>query len=105
MRSGLLRHSITVQQPVETQDSAGAVVASWVTYADLRAAYEPQSGREGLTEDHVQAFGTVRFRTRYIAGVTPKMRVLFDSRVFNIQSVIDVGGRGKQLHILTEEQQ
>lgn len=105
MRSGLLRHSITVQQPVETQDATGAVVATWATYAALRAAYEPQSGRESFSEDHPQAFGLVRFRTRWVTGITPKMRVLYGTRVFNILSVVDVGGRGKQLHLMTEEQQ
>ena len=104
MRSGALRHKITIQQPAEAQDASGSVESSWIPFATVSAAYEPQSGKESFTEDQEQATSSIRFRVRYLSGVTPKMRISFDSRLFDILFVKDVGGRRKQLHIMCEEQ-
>jgi len=103
MRAGALRHQIIIQSAAEAPDASGSPVEAWSTFATVRAAYEPQSGKESFTEDQEQATANTRFRIRYLSGVTAKMRISFDSRVFDIQSVIDVGGRGKQLHIMCAE--
>jgi SPP1 family predicted phage head-tail adaptor len=103
MRAGLLRHQITIQTSTVSRDSSGSTIDTWATYAVVMAAYEPQSGSESFKEDQEQATQTVKYRIRFLAGITPKMRVLFDSRVFDILSVIDVGGRNKQLHLVCSE--
>lgn len=103
MRAGQLRHQITLQQAVESQDAYGAVTVVWSDVATVRAAYEPQSGKEAYAEAQQQAEAVVRFRIRYRAGIVPKMRILFDGRVFDIQSVIDVYGRRKQLQLMAIE--
>lgn len=103
MRAGLLRHKITIQQVAEAQDASGSMDEAWSTFVKVWAAYEPQTGKESFTEDQQQAFLTVRFRVRYLSGITPKMRILFDGRYFDILATADVGGRGKQLHIMTRE--
>lgn len=103
MRAGALRQRITIQQAIESQDSSGSVTKVWTTFATIWAAYEPQTGSESFKEDQEQAVMGVRFRTRFKAGITPKMRVSFDGRVFDILSLVDVNGRSKQLHIMTRE--
>lgn len=103
MRSGLLRNQITIESVTETQDSAGSPIESWTTYAVVMSAYEPQSGSESFDEDQEQATVKHRFRIRYLSGITPKMRISFDSRIFDIESVINVGGRNKQIHLMAKE--
>ena len=102
MRAGALRHQIIIQSVAETPDASGSPEV-WSTFATVSAAYEPQSGKESMTEDQEQATLTTRFRIRYLSGVTAKMRISFDSRIFDIRSIVDVGGRQKQLHILCGE--
>ncbi|MCP5018065.1 MAG: phage head closure protein [Ketobacter sp.] len=82
---------------------SGEVISVWSAFATVFAAYEPQSGKESQTEDQEQAFNTARFRIRYLSGVVPKMRILFDGRYFDIEAINDVGGRRKQLHIMARE--
>ena len=103
MRAGALRHQIIIQSVTEVPDASGSPVESWSTFATVSAAYEPAFGSEGVKEDQEQATVNVKFRVRFLSGVVPKMRVSFDSRLFDIQSVIDVGGRGKQLHLMCVE--
>lgn len=103
MRAGLLRHVITIEQVTETQDDSGSVVETWATFKKVHSTYEPQSGTESFKEDQQQAFETVKFRIRYLAGITPKMRVSFDGRLFDILSAIDLHGMKKETHLMCRE--
>ena len=103
MRAGKLRHSIEIQQAIETQGGTGAPVKTWQTFTQTRASYEPMTGKEIFAANQEQATSTTRFRTRFVDGVTPKMRIIFKTRIFNITSAIDVYGRGRELEILAVE--
>lgn len=103
MRSGKLRHEITIQALTSMQDSYGGQTESWSTFATVRASVEPLQGREYFASQQVQAEVTTRFRIRYLSGVTPKMRVLYDGRTFNVASVINPNERNHELHIMAYE--
>lgn len=104
MRAGQLRHRVTIQQlgPV-TRDAMGGEIATWNTYAELYAAVEPLEGRELFSAQQVAAEISHRVRIRYHAGVVPKMRVLFGSRVFDIQSAMSIEERGRETHLYCRE--
>lgn len=103
MRAGDLRHRVTIQYAVETQNSYGEPVASWQDVATVWAAVEPLRGREYFDAQATQARVDHRIRIRYRAGITPRMRVLFGSRVFEIQAVIEPESRRRELHLMCEE--
>ena len=103
MRAGALRHQIVIQRYTATKDSVGAEVKSWLAFATLRASYEPLMGKELFAAQQEQASVTTRFRVRYCAGITPKMRVLFEGRLFNVESVIDPYGHGRELQLMCVE--
>ena len=92
-----------IEQTTESQDSSGSVINTWSQFASVRSTYEPQSGSENMTEDHEQAIQSVKFRIRYLAGVTPKMRITYNGSVFDILSAIDYLGMRKETHILCRE--
>jgi SPP1 family predicted phage head-tail adaptor len=46
-----------------------------------------------------------RWRLRYLDGVTTKMRVNYDSRVFDIEARFDPTGKGEELVLLTNEKE
>ncbi len=103
MRAGSLRHRITIQQATTTQDAYGEPVPTWATYATRWAAIVPVSGSEADVDGMETAEVRHKFRIRHTSGVRPKMRISYDSRVFEILAVIDVGERGKQMELICQE--
>lgn len=103
MRAGDLHHRVTIQQPVESQNSYGEPIATWQDVATVWAAIEPLQGRERFDAQQVVAQVDTRIRIRYRPGITPKMRVLFGTRVFDIQAVVEPETRRRELQLLCRE--
>ena len=103
MRIGKLRRRITIERVTETQDTDGAVLETWSTYATVQASIEPISGREYFAAQSTQADVTHRIGIRYLSGIVPKMRVNYNSRIFDILSVINVDERSRELQLMCRE--
>jgi SPP1 family predicted phage head-tail adaptor len=103
MNAGELKQRITIQQAVETSDSEAVTVTAWNTFTTVWAAVEPLSGREFFNAQQLNSELTTRFRIRCQSGITTKMRILFDARVFNILSVIDIKSAKKEMHLMAKE--
>jgi len=103
LRAGRLKKKITIQQPTETKDSAGALQTSWSTFAIVWAEVTPQTGREFRTAQQVNAEITIVFRIRYLKSVTPKMRISWDSRIFDIESIVNIMEKNEQLLLNCKE--
>ena len=89
LAAGKLRHRVTIQQEVETQDpNTGAVSVSWVTYADRWAEYVAQSVREFIAASAVQSEVKGRFTVRADEGIAPSMRVIHRGKAFAILGVM-----------------
>ena len=104
MRAGLLRHRIVIQQPTETRDSVyGGIESTWATFRTWHAAVLPSVGNEQFTEGRERALRQVAFRMRWTSGITPKMRISWDDRIFDITSIQNIEERNSELMIQTEE--
>lgn len=105
MRAGRLRNQVTIQTPTETRSgTSGQVVKSWATLATVWAGIEPLSGRELAQAGAEQSVSDFRIVLRYLSTVTNKCRVVFGSRVFEIQSVINRNERGADMELRCTEQ-
>jgi len=102
-RAGLLRNYITIQEPTETNTN-GERTLTWSEYKTCWAAVIPVSGREWFDGQQTNSEVTHRIRTRYLSGVTTKMRITWDSRTFAIQSVINMDEGKHWLEIMAVEQ-
>lgn len=101
MRAGLLRKRITIQNTTATRDSYGAENITWEDFAVNRPAQvTPLSGREFFDAQQTQSGIEVRFNIRYIKGIKPKMRVLYNGEGYDIQSVINLEERNREIQIL-----
>jgi SPP1 family predicted phage head-tail adaptor len=104
MRIGKLRHLVTIQQRVAgspDQTAEGAPDEDWASYAtDVWAAVEPLSGRELFAAQQFESEVTTRVRIRYRSGITAAMRVVFESRNYNIRYILDPDERHIELHLL-----
>lgn len=83
-----LRHRIIIQEKSTTPDSLGQPATSWTDVATVWAAVEPLRGREFWAADQINSEVTTRIRIRWRSGITAAMRVSFDSRFYNIKTII-----------------
>lgn len=99
IRAGTLDRRIVIQTNTPAQDGYGEPVASWSTLATVWARYEALTGRERFVADQVAAEIDARFTIRYRSDVTPKQRVTWDSKTWDIAAVLEEGRR-EALHLL-----
>ncbi len=98
-----MRHRLTLETPVETQGPDGSMTISWVPFATVWGSVEPLLGREWFDAQREQADVSHRVRMRFLAGVTHTMRVVWGSRVFEIESVLNAGERNRELVLMCRE--
>ena len=101
--SSRLRQRLTLQQEVQTPDSAGGYTRSWQDVASLWAEIVPVSGREAWFAGQLQSEVTHKILLRYRSGVSAGMRLLFESRVFAIRYVMNVREENELLELLAQE--
>lgn len=104
MRTGLLRHRVEIQALTVTEDEIGNQVEEWVKVAEAWAAIEPIQGNEKLTAAYMQAETTHKVTMRPPGiEITPAHRIIFGSRIFEIESVINVEERNRELVLMCVE--
>ena len=103
MRAGKLHHRVTIQAKSLTVDDYGGAVETWADVASVAASVEPLQGRELASAQTVNAETTTRIGTRYLAGVIPSNRIIFEGKFYNIQSVVDPELRHRELIIMASE--
>lgn len=103
MKAGRLNKRITIQTATEAQNTYGEPIKTWAEYVTAWASVEPLNGREYWSAKELNAEITIRFRMRYYDGVTPKMRVVYDSRNFDIESIINTNESNVELLLMCKE--
>ena len=104
MRAGQLRHRITIEEQVTSQEQTyGSIETNIAPRSPCWASVEPLSGKERLGADRAEASVTHRVRIRYQPDVKPDMRVNFQGRYLNIISVINKEERNIELELLCSE--
>lgn len=98
-----MRHLVTIQEPILTQNDYNETVETWQDFATANASIGPLSAREFFNSQQVQSDVTHKVEMRYVPGVTPRMRLLFGSRALYIASVINADERGASLELLCRE--
>ena len=90
-----LRHRVTIQERVETQDEdTGAIEVVWqdatlggVEMLDVPAEVLTGAGREFNNSASIQGEIAARINMRWFPGLTQKMRILWDGNTYNISSI------------------
>jgi len=94
---------VTLQQMQEGYDEAGQPIEGWTDIATVWAGVEPLRGQEFMAAGAMGASLTTRIRIRYLQGVTPAMRVLYGTRAYNINAVIDPEERHREMQLMCTE--
>lgn len=118
MRSGGMRHRVTIEEVTEGRNSFGEVTKTWGTYATRWASIEPVSGREYFQAKRENTENDVRIRLRWdrrMTEVTTKMRVTYgypileespertQTRVFDIEAVLNLREKNREVVLMCRE--
>ncbi len=101
--AGELRQRIQIQANTVTQSALGQPLDSWATVATRWASVKPASGQMFVATEQVRNATTHKIVLRYYAGLTPRHRIVFKTRVFNILSVINEEELNVRHTVLAEE--
>lgn len=103
---GGMRHRATIQSLADnspSQDAGGTPDQAWTTFSTEWMEIRPLLGRELQAAQQLHAEVTGKARSRWRAGVTAEMRILFGARVLEILAVINVEERGEEMIMLYKE--
>ncbi|GIV86627.1 MAG: hypothetical protein KatS3mg054_0656 [Chloroflexus sp.] len=105
MRPSWLKHRVTIQQLAVTQNTYGEQVETWTDLRSVWASIEPLRGQEYIASKTMQAAVDHRIRLRYAADITPhNHRIVYKSRIFEIESVIHVREARVETQLMCREQ-
>lgn len=100
MRSGRLRHRVEIKQRTVGRDAAGGSLQTLSLIASTRGHIAPATGREFWAAQHVateyDAVISMRFRT----DITEEMELHIKDRVYDVKSIVDPTGYGRELKVL-----
>lgn len=84
---GTMRNKIVIQTLGGATDSGGGQATSYSTLATVWAEVTNNSGQEGMFGDQLRATNNYTFTIRYLSSVTPKHRISYNSKTFDISSI------------------
>lgn len=96
MLSNTTRHRVELQRNTPTRNAHGEEIDFWATFATRHASVKSLHGRERFSARQLVADADVRIRMRYdtsIADLTPKDRIVWGARIFDIMSAFSVDNR------------
>ncbi len=102
--AGSLRHLITIEHQVASENSLGEPSMAWEAFAsNVRSEVKPISGRAYMEARQAQSEVSHRVRIRYLPGVAAHMRVIFEDRRMEIEAVIDFEERHQEMLLMCVE--
>jgi len=88
---GRMNQQILIQSVTETRSTSGAVTETWATFATVWAAAERTTSSSENTERQLIERQTIKatmdFTVRHRTDITEKMRISYDSRVYDILAI------------------
>lgn len=92
-----LNKRVTIQERSDGEDAAGQPVDVWSDVATVWASIDAISGREYFASQANQAELQTRIRIRLRDDITPAMRVVHGSTIYNIKAVLP---QSRELHLM-----
>lgn len=86
-----MRHKVTFYRQSRTADGLGGFDLVWVARTpDSFAMIKPRSAKEQLLQDRVLMPVIYEFTVRYRSDLSVVDKIVYDSREFNINSIINI---------------
>lgn len=98
-----MRRVVTIRSVTLTPDGMGGHTETPTDVANIPARVEPLEGRELLQAQQIGMVRPHRFTLRYRTGLTGSKTIIYDSRSFDIKSVMDPEEKHRELIITADE--
>lgn len=102
MRSGTLRHLIEIQVPTSVKQPNSSAKVTWNTYRKVWANIESLKGFERQVVTTSWPAADVKISFRYVAGLLPTMRVLYEGKSYSILNIADDEERHRDIVLTTQ---
>jgi len=102
MRSGTLRNLITIYTRVDTKSSTGAVTTTWTEFKKMWASISSIRGYEKESANAAWPGSDSRISMRYVAGLLPTMRIVYDSVIYSILDIEDADNRHRNIKLVCQ---
>lgn len=103
--AGKLNRIITIESLSQTKDAEGGMVDNWTPFAaNIFAGVNNLSGNEKRLTDHggKTAEARTEFTIRWRAGVLETMRIVYNTRIYNIKHINNYREENRFLIITTD---
>lgn len=106
MRAGRLRHKITFQKIVSSQDAFGQQIEGDSEYENLKtvwASITPISGKESFLSNVDFSKVTHKIKIRFTSNIEASKRIVWQNRIFNILNTRNIEEVDREIEILAWE--
>lgn len=106
MSSGKYKHRVSIQSVSEVSDAYGGIVETWLTDFQRRASIIESGGSESFESNRERGDRRVVIMMRddnQTRRITPKNRIVFNSRIFDIITAIKIGDKRKEIELTCVE--
>jgi len=106
MQAGTLRHYVTIEHLTgSTPDGFGNVRKTWTAfYSNVPAEITPATSKEIWAGTQEKTSNTHVVVIRYGSGIDTTMRVVYGSRIFTINGILNKDERNIELTLLCREE-
>lgn len=101
VRSGQRRCFIRIEVPVNTKQTNGSVLTTWQPYISLWASIETLKGNERTSSTATWPSADQKITFRYVFGILPTMRVIYNDVIYSILNVNNVDMRNRDIVLTT----
>ena len=96
-RAGQRRSLVSIETPAGSKSSTGAKTASWVEFKQVYAKIKTMRTYEKQAAQAANPGANVMIRIKYIAGLLPTMRIVYNSTIYSILGINDIDERHRDV--------
>lgn len=101
MRAGNRRSFMKIEVPEQVKQPNGSVKTEWKPYISLWASIETLKGNEKVSAAASWPSADQKISFRYVIGLLPTMRVVFNDKIYSILNVNNVDERDRDIVLTT----
>ena len=102
MNIGKLRNRITIKNVTNIINNSGFADETEEVFASFWAEVIPISSKEFYSNAFENIKNIIKFRIRYLKGITSGMKVEFQGNAYNIKGIMNIDMRYKELILICE---
>lgn len=103
INAGQLNKQLILQAPSISREADGAEVITWTTLATIWSDITSSGGREFWQAKQINAEISHMVTIRYRDKISPRYRLLYGSRIFQILSVVNADETRTGLQLMCKE--